>query len=115
MMVKGKPVVYSRIKQLKSISYYETDNQIIPLWLSHLVRIEKDRGFHNGKPNGKHFEDWLRVKHPNLNFKKGCYSTGLLKTHRENYFNGDFLVNGQRIRLTIEFSKDRELLAITVH
>ena len=115
MMVKGKPVVYSRIKQLKSISYYETDNQFLPKWLNQIVRIEKDRGFHNGKPNGKHFEDWLRVKHPILNFKKGCYSTGLLKTLRENYFNGDFIYNGQRIRLTIEFSKDRELLAITVH
>jgi hypothetical protein len=115
MMIKGKTVVYSRIKQLKSITYYETENQCLPKWLNQFVRIEKDRGFHNGKPSGKHFEDWLKVKHPILNFKKGCQSTGLLKTHRENFFNGDFLVNGQRIRLTIEFGNDRELLAITVH
>ena len=76
--------------------------------------FEDDRGFHNGEPNGKHFDKWLRVKHPTLKFKKGCLSTGLLKTQKVDYFNGDFKVNGQRIQLIIESSKDWEILAITV-
>ncbi|MCX6194566.1 MAG: hypothetical protein NTX34_08820 [Cytophagales bacterium] len=114
MTVKGTMVVYSRIKQLKTISYYETDNLNIPKYLSQIIKIEDDRGFHNGEPNGKHFDKWLRVKHPTLKFKKGCLSTGLLKTQRLDYFNGDFKVNGQRIHLIIEFSKDWEILAITV-
>ncbi len=115
MNVKGQMVVYSRSKQLKSLSYYETDNQSIPKFLSKIIRIEKDRGFHNAKTSGIHFENWLKVEHPVFKFKKGCYSTGLLKTNKENYFNGDFLVNDQRIRLKIEFSIDQELLAITTY
>lgn len=114
MMVKGKPVVYSRIEQLNSISYYETNNECFVTFLNQLVRIEKDRGFHNGKSNGKHFEFWLKVDHPIFKFKKGCLSTGLLKTQRVDYFDGDFLINGQRVQLVIEFSKDWELLTITV-
>jgi hypothetical protein len=114
MIVKGTLVVYSRIKQLKTISYYETDNQNIPKYLSQIVKIEKDRGFHNGKPNGKHFDKWLRIEHPTLKFKKGCLSTGLLKTQRVDYFNGDLKINGQRVQLIIEISQDWEILAITV-
>lgn len=114
MIVNGKKVVYSRTKQLKSLSYYETDNQYLPEYLSKIIRIEKDRGFHNAKPNGKLFDNWLRVEHPIFKFKKGWYATGLLKTQRDNYFNGDFLVNGRRILLKVEFSIDLELLAITM-
>lgn len=110
MMVKGKPVVYSRIKQLKSNSNYKTDYEVYETCLNQLVRIEKDRGFHNGK----HFEFRLKVEHPIFKFKKGCLSTGLLKTQRVNYFNGDFIVNGQRIHLVTEISVDREMLAITM-
>jgi hypothetical protein len=115
MNVKGQLVVYSRTKQLKSLSYYETDNQTLPKYLSKIILIERDRGFHNARTSGKHFENWLRVEHPLFKFKKGCYSTGLLKTQRDNFFNGDFLVNGQRILLKIEFSIDLELLVITTY
>lgn len=115
MNVNGQMIVYSRIKQLKSVSYYETENKYIPQYLSKIIKIEKDRGFHFAKPNGKHFDNWLKIEHPILKFKKGCYSTGLLKTQRDNQFNGDFLVNGRRILLKIELSINQELLAITMY
>jgi hypothetical protein len=115
MNVKGQMVIYSRNKQLKSLSYYETDNQSLPKYLSKIIRIEKDRGFHNAKPNGKLFDYWLKVEHPILKFKRGCYATGLLKTQRDNHFNGDFLVNGRRILLKIEISINQELIAITMY
>ena len=115
MIDNGKKVVYSRIKQLKSLSYYETDNQYLPEYLSKIIRVEKDRGFHNAKPNGIIFDNWLKVEHPIFKFKNGCYQTGLLKTQRDNYFHGDFLVNGRKILLKVEFGDDLELLAITMH
>jgi len=114
MIVNGQKVVYSRSKQLSTLSYYETDNQYLPEFLSKIIRVEKDRGFHKAKLNGKHFDYRLRVKHPIFKFEKGSYSTGLLKTQRDNYFNGDLLVNGRRILLKIEFSIDLEFLAITM-
>ncbi len=115
MYVKGQMVIYSRSKQLKSLSYYETDNQSLPKYLSKIIRIEIDRGFHHAKPHGKYFDYWLKVEHPILKFNKGCNATGLLKTQIDNHFNGDFLVNGQRIRLKIDFSIDQELMAITMY
>ena len=116
LMVKSNSIVYSRSKQLTSRSYYETDYKIIPPCLSKEVRIEKDRGFHEGKSNGKNFDEWFRVKHPIHKYNKGCNSTGLLKTINPNYFNGDFpFTNGHRIKLTFEFSPDREKLVVTIN
>lgn len=106
MKVKDNQVVYSRIKQIKNVSFYETDNKCLPQLLNQFIRIEKERGLHNGK----HIVDWLRAKHPILNLNKRYHLDRFLKTHFENFFHRDFQVKVQRNRLTSEFGETRELV-----